>query len=47
MAMFLGRNGHIIRAPLREQAEVFERLAAGEIGREGLLAWVRARIARK
>ena len=47
MVMFLGRNGHGIKAPLDEQADVFERLAAGQISREGLLAWVLARLARK
>lgn len=47
MVMFLGRNGHTIKAPLDEQAEVCERLAGGRIGREGLLAWVRTRLARK
>jgi death-on-curing protein len=47
MVMFLRRNGHRISAPLDEQAEVFERLAAGLMSRDGFVAWVRTRIARK
>jgi death-on-curing protein len=47
MTMFLSRNGHVIEAPWEEQASVIERLAAGELSREGFLAWVRARITRK
>jgi death on curing protein len=40
MMMFLGRNGHTIAASLDEHASVFLRLAAGELDREGFLAWV-------
>jgi death-on-curing protein len=49
MVMFLSRNGHIIKASLDEQADVFERVAGkgNRLSREGLVAWVRARIARK
>jgi death-on-curing protein len=49
MVMFLSRNGHTIKAPLDEQADVFERVAGKgmRLKQEGLLAWVRARIARK
>jgi death-on-curing protein len=47
MTMFLSRNGHAIEAPWEEQASVFERLAAGELSREGFVAWVRARVTRK
>ncbi|MFI5458484.1 MAG: type II toxin-antitoxin system death-on-curing family toxin [Isosphaerales bacterium] len=47
MMMFLSRNGHTVAAPLDEHASVFLRLAAGELDRDGFLAWVRAWIARK
>jgi len=47
MMMFLSRNGHTIAAPLDEHASVFLRLAAGELDREGFLAWVRNWIAQK
>jgi death-on-curing protein len=47
MMMFLSRNGHTIAAPLEEHASVFQRLAAGELDRDGFLAWVRAWITRK
>jgi len=49
MVMFLSRNGHVIKAPLDEQADVIERVAgkAKRLSREGLLAWIRARITRK
>lgn len=47
MEMFLGRNGYKTDAPLEEKEAVFLRLAASQLSREGLLAWVRTRIARK
>ena len=47
MMMFLSRNGHTIKAPLDERESVFLRLAAGELDREGFLAWVRHRTVRK
>jgi death on curing protein len=40
MMMFLGRNGHTIGAPLDDHASVFQRLASGELDREGFRAWV-------
>ncbi len=47
MEMFLGRNGYKTDAPLEEKEAVFLRLAASQLSREGLLAWVRTRITRK
>jgi death-on-curing protein len=47
MMMFLSRNGHTIKAPLDERESVFLRLAAGELDREGFVAWVRDRTVRK
>ena len=45
--MLLRRNGYRIAASLEEKKSVTLRLAAGELGREGLLAWVRSRVTRK
>jgi death-on-curing protein len=47
LMMFLSRNGHTIAAPLDEHTSVFLRLAAGELDRDGLLAWIRVWIARR
>ena len=42
MMMFLNRNGHTIGAALEEHASVFERLAAGQLDRQGFRDWVSA-----
>jgi death-on-curing protein len=47
LLMFLGRNGYTIDAPEEEFESVILRVAAGKLSREGLLAWVRVRLARK
>jgi death-on-curing protein len=47
MEMLLRRNGCKITASLEEKESVTLRLAAGELGRDGLLAWVRSRVTRK
>jgi len=38
--MFLSRNGRTIAAPLDDHASSFQRLASGELDREGFRAWV-------
>ena len=45
MAVFLGLNGHEITAPEAEVVAVMLALAAGELGEEGLAAWLRTRAA--
>jgi death on curing protein len=40
MMMFLGRNGHTSGAPLDDHTSVFQRLASGELDRDGFRAWV-------
>ena len=47
MMMFLSRNGYTIEAPIDERETIFLRLAAGDLDRDGFLAWVRDRIVRK
>jgi death-on-curing protein len=47
MMMFLSRNGYTIVAPIDEREWIFVSLAAGELEREELLAWVRKPIVRK
>jgi death-on-curing protein len=47
MMRFLSRNGYIIGGPLAEHEKIFVRLAAGELSREELLAWIREWIIRK
>ena len=46
MLLFLGRNGFTIEATEDEMESIVLRLAAGTLDRDGLVAWVRARIAR-
>lgn len=46
MLMFLRRNGHTVDASDEEFESVILRVAAGELERRGLLAWVRARLQR-
>ncbi len=45
MEMFLALNGHAIHATVDEQVTVVVKVASGEIGREGLLDWLRAHVA--
>ena len=47
MMMFLSRNGHTIKASIDERESIFLRLAAGDLDRDGFLAWLRDRIVRK
>jgi len=47
MIRFLSRNGHTIAGSLAEHVSIFLRLAAGDLDRDGFLAWVRDRIARR
>lgn len=44
MEVFLVLNGHEIRAPVDEQEELILRLAAGELSRDELRAWLRANL---
>lgn len=45
LLMFLRLNDHTIKAPEDEFVSVIQRVAAGELAREGLLAWIRVRLA--
>lgn len=47
LLVFLGRNGHTIEASVDEMESIIQRVAAGDLDRAGLLAWVRARLTRK
>jgi death on curing protein len=47
MMRFLSRNGHTIAGTVAEHESRFLRLAAGDLTRDGFLAWVRDRIVRK
>jgi death-on-curing protein len=47
MLRFLSRNGHTVRGNLADHESVFLRLAAGELDREELVAWIREWIVRK
>lgn len=44
MYLFLGLNGHRIRAPEPEVVELMRALAAGSVEEEELAAWVRGRL---
>ncbi len=44
MAVFLGLNGHEIRAPEAEVVSAMLALAAGELEEEGLASWLRSRM---
>ena len=44
MEMFLALNGHAILATVDEQVAVVVSVASGELGREGLLDWLRAHV---
>jgi death-on-curing protein len=44
METFLVLNGFEIKATAEEQEDILIRLAAGEIGREGLIDWLRAHL---
>jgi death-on-curing protein len=44
MDMFLTLNGHVLQATVDEQVDVVLRVASGELGRTGLLDWLRARV---
>jgi death on curing protein len=47
MMMFLSRNGHTVEAPIDERESIFLQLAAGDLDRDGFLAWIRDRIVPK
>jgi death-on-curing protein len=46
MLMFLRRNGYAVDATDEEIESVILRVAAGELERGGLLAWIRTRLSR-
>lgn len=45
MEAFLVLNGHELSAPVDEQERIILRLAAGQLSRDDLTAWVRAHLA--
>lgn len=46
METFLMLNGHELSADVAEAEDTILRLAAGQLPREGLLAWIQSRTAR-